>query len=98
MTREQLDMMVKVFCLDLKTCKAADIQRGFDFYRQHNGWFPSSGEILTIIRRGFKPPFDAAVYRSLTHKDSLSPEEQRYVNEYEHYCVTGEMVIFTEDL
>ena len=90
-------MLVMVFCLDLKTCKAADIQRGFDFYRQHNGWFPSSGEILTIIRRGFKPPFDGAVYRTLCRKDMPTPEEAAYMREYEHYCVTGDMVIWSED-
>jgi hypothetical protein len=91
-------MLVRVFCLDLKNCRASDIQRGFDFYRQHNGWFPSSGDILTIIRRGIKPAFDGAVYRTLCRRDTPTPEETAYMREYEHYHVTGEMVIFEGDV
>ncbi len=52
---------------------------------------PEPADIATIIERGNKPPFDKAVYVSISKKDMADRKshEWQYMKDYERFIVTG---------
>ncbi len=68
------------------------ISAAFKYYFRHNTEMPTPADIINIIQRGNKPPFDKAVYTALSKKKDYqrSFAEDDYVREYEKFFVCGE--------
>lgn len=69
------------------------IQEAFKFYLSTSSELPAPADIVAIIKRGNKPPFDKAVYTALSKKKDYqrSFAEDQYVKDYENFLVNGEL-------
>lgn len=73
----------------------SDIRIAFKTYLKSNRELPAPSDIINIIERGGKPPFERSVYIALTKKKTQTPEnltsaEWAYMREYEQYSITGD--------
>jgi hypothetical protein len=59
---EQLDSVKKLMHFALADYPWKKIQDALAFYFRHNTEFPAPADLVQIIERGNKPPFDRAVY------------------------------------
>lgn len=84
------------FQLTLEEFPFDRIREGFIRYLQAHSEFPTPADIVLSIRRQGRPRFSEAVYLHLRRKPpaTLTEDEQRYLAEYEHYVLTGEMVVY----
>lgn len=89
---EQLDNLNKMFHLVLADYPIEKITKAFAFYLRHYTELPAPADIARIIDRGGdKPPFERSVYNRISKKyiEDLTPEEGRYLKEYERFIITG---------
>lgn len=88
---EQLDGTLSMFQLVLGKYEFDEIQEAFEFYLSNNTEMPTPADIVSIIRRGNKPPFNQAVYIALSKKgyDARSFEEDKYMRDYEDFLMNG---------
>jgi hypothetical protein len=99
---EQLGNLNAMFQLVLEDYSIEQITAAFKFYISRNTEIPAPADIVNIIRRGNKPPFDKAMYVQLSQKrertkftangrsyDCLTVAEGDYMREYEEFQING---------
>lgn len=88
---EQLESVKKFFHFALADYPWERIREALAYYIKNNAEFPTPADIVQIIQRGNKPPFDRAVYVSITkkHADQRTGEEWAYMREYEAFILRG---------
>lgn len=88
---EQLDSVKKLMHFALADYTIQQVREAFAYYFKHNSEFPAPADIVQIIERGNKPPFDRAVYTSISkkHPADRSSDEWAYMREYEHWNLHG---------
>lgn len=99
---EQLENTVKLFRLALADFDIEKIQSAFVTHLQRSSEMPTPADIVTLIRRGNRPPFNQAVYVALAQKrertkfteggrvhDCLTIDEGNYMREYEEFQLNG---------
>lgn len=88
---EQLDSVKKLMHFALADYNIQQVREAFAYYFKHNSEFPAPADIVQIIERGNKPPFDRAVYTSISKKraDERSSEEWKYMRDYEDWNLNG---------
>ena len=88
---EQLDSVKKLMHFALADYPWPKIQAALAYYFKHNTEFPAPADIVQIIERGNKPPFDRAVYTSISkkHPADRSSEEWKYMRDYEDWNLNG---------
>ena len=84
---EQLDSVKKLMHFALADYPWKKIQDALAFYFRYNTEFPAPADIVQIIERGNKPPFDRAVYTTLSkkHPADRTSDEWAYMREYESF-------------
>lgn len=88
---EQLGNLNAMFQLVLEDYTIEQITAAFKVYISRSTEIPAPADIVSIIRRGNKPPFDKAVYIRLEKKghDARSYAEDAYMAAYEEYQING---------
>lgn len=88
---EQMDSVKKLFHFALADYPWQKIREAFAYYFKNNTEMPAPADIVQIIERGNKPPFDRAVYVSISKKDAnqRSSEEWAYMRGYEDWMLNG---------
>ena len=88
---EQMRSTNAMFQLVLADYAIDKIREAFIFYLKFNSEMPAPADIAQIIERGNKPPFDKAVYVSISKKygEDRSREEWQYMREYERFITSG---------
>lgn len=87
----QLDSIAKMFKWALGDYPYDKIHDAFAFYAKHYSEMPTPADIISIIERNGKPPFDKTVYVGLRQKpkEDLLDEEWEYIREYEKWSISG---------
>lgn len=88
---EQLNNLNKLFQLVLADYSIEQIESALRYYMKHNTEMPAPADIATIIERGNKPPFERAVYVSITkkHAEDRTSAEWQYMRDYERFIISG---------
>lgn len=88
---EQLEAVITTFNMVLADYPFEKIEQAFSFYLKHHNELPAPADIANIIERGIKPPFDKAVYVSITRKDAQhrTSDEWAYMRDYEKFMISG---------
>ena len=88
---EALESMSRIFKMILSEYRFEDIKKAFVYYLKYFKGMPEPSDIVTIIERGGKPPFERSVYISIQKKpaEERSSDEWSYVKDYEMFIVNG---------
>lgn len=88
---EQLDSVKKLMHFALADYNIQQVREAFAYYFKHNSEFPAPADIVQIIERGNKPPFDRAVYVTISKKaaDQRTSAEWAYMRDYEDWNLNG---------
>ena len=88
---EAADNIRKGFRLTLSDYPIDKITEAFRYHLKISRDFPVPADIVTIIERGNKPPFDRAVYIAISRKDRefWSKEEHQYMEDYTRFHRSG---------
>lgn len=89
---EQLDSVTRMFMFTLADYPYEKISEALRYYAKHYSEMPAPADIVTIIERGNKPPFDRSVYVTISKKDACqrTSEEWAYMRDYEAFQVRGQ--------
>lgn len=81
----------KAFRLTLSDYPIAKIEDAFRWHLKHFREFPVPADIVHIIERGNKPPFERSVYitASKKHPEDRTAGDWEYMREYERWIQTG---------
>ena len=87
----QMENLTKMFIFALADYPYDKISNALRFYAKHYSEMPTPSDIVAIIERNGKPPFERAVYVALRTKpkDELRDEEWEYIREYEKWAISG---------
>lgn len=88
---EAADNLFKAFRQQLADYPIGKIQAAFEFHRSYANKHPMPGDIVQIIERGNKPPFEPSIYINVGKMDydNRSAEEKRYMADYHKFFITG---------
>lgn len=88
---EAADNIRKAFRLALADYPIEKIKAAFRYHLRISKDFPVPADIVSIIERGNKPPFERSVYIALCRKEKefLSDEEWAYIRDYDRFVVSG---------
>ena len=88
---EAADNIRKAFRLTLADYPIDRIKAAFRYHLKISKDFPVPADIVSIIERGNKPPFERSVYIALSRKDKefLTHDEWDYLKEYERFVTCG---------
>ena len=88
---EQMKSTNAMFQLVLADYPIEKIREAFAFYLKFNSEMPAPADIAQIIERGNKPPFDKAVYVSISRKygEDRSRDDWQYMRDYERFITSG---------
>lgn len=88
---EALESCVAMFNMVLADYSYDEIKSAMQFYLKHNNEMPAPADIANIIERGNAPPFDKAVYVSISkkHGEDRTGSEWAYMRDYEQFMITG---------
>lgn len=88
---ESLEDVQKLFLFALAEYPVQKIVDAFAYYTKYFNEFPAPSDIVCIIERGNKPPFERSVYIGITKKppDQRTREEWQYLREYEDFMING---------
>lgn len=88
---EQLSDARKLFQFALADFNIQQIREAFAYYFKNYSEFPAPADIVQIIVRGNKPPFDRTVYVTISrkHGEDRTPDEWAYMREYEDHILRG---------
>ena len=91
---EALESIIRVFKMTLGEYTRVQVENAFRYYLKYFHGFPEPSDIVTIIERGGKPPFERSVYVSLMkkHADERNKDEWKYIKDYQDFIVKGEML------
>lgn len=89
---EQLEDAIVMHQMVLADYPYEKVKKACLYYLKHNNEMPAPSDIVTIIERGNKPPFDRAVYVSINKKEPelRTSEEWAYLRDYERFIVEGQ--------
>jgi len=90
---EGLTNALRMFNMVLSDYTGEQIKQAFLYWLKTNRTFPTPADIVSLILRPGKPPFERSVYISLQKKrdnDYLRDAEWKYIKEYEDFIVTGD--------
>lgn len=88
---EQMDSVKKLMQFALADYPWQKVREAFAYYVKNNTEFPAPADIVQIIERGNKPPFERAVYTAISkkHADQRTSEEWSYMRAYENWILRG---------
>ncbi len=88
---EAADNIRKAFRLALADYPIDRIKAAFGYHLRISKDFPVPADIVSIIERGNKPPFERSVYTALCRKEKefLSDEEWAYIRDYDRFVMSG---------
>ncbi len=88
---EAADNIRKAFRLTLSDYPIDKIKAAFRYHLRISKDFPVPADIVSIIERGNKPPFERSVYIALSKKDKeyLTHAEWDYLKEYDRFVISG---------
>lgn len=99
---EQLKNMNAAFQLVLAPYTTEQVKSAFLFYLSNYKKIPVPSDIVSIIKRGNKPPFEKSVYVALVQKrertsfkecgatyNCLTSDEVEYIRDYENFLING---------
>ena len=88
---EAADNIRKAFRLALADYPIEKIKAAFRYHLRISKDFPVPADIVSIIERGNKPPFERSVYIALCRKEKefLSDEEWAYIRDYDRFVFSG---------
>lgn len=91
-TAEQLESVVGMFALALADYPIEKIRTAFKTYIKRHSDLPAPADIVQIIERDGRPPFDKAVYVGISKIDPVrrTSSDWAYMRDYERYAKTGE--------
>ena len=83
----QLEAVTKLFLFALSEYPVDKIIDAMAFYVRNYTDFPAPADIVQIIERGNKPPFDRAVYVTISkkHPEDRTHDEWAYMRDYESF-------------
>ena len=86
---EALEAAADIFQMVLADFTMDQIRRAFVLHLKRSNEMPAPADIANIIERGNKPPFERAVYVSLSRKaaEQRTSDEWEYMRDYEAYAV-----------
>ena len=86
---EALEALVSMFQMVLRDFTIDQIRQAFTLHLKRSNEMPAPADIASIIERGGKPPFERAVYVSLSRKaaEQRTSDEWTYMSEYEAYVI-----------
>ena len=89
---EAADNIRKAFNFQLSEYPIEKITSAFNYHLRFFKEFPVPANIVEIIERGNKPPFERSVYISATKKpaEDRNSDEWAYIREYERFIQRGE--------
>lgn len=89
---EQMNNLTKLFLFTLADYPYELISKALRFFIKHNKEMPTPSDIVNIIERDGKPPFDKAVYITLMKKPGCerTREEWDYINDYQKWIIRGQ--------
>jgi hypothetical protein len=84
---DQMEAVTKLFLFALSDYPTDKVIDAMAFYIRNYTDFPAPADIVQIIERGNKPPFDRAVYTTLSKKDPefRTSDEWAYMRDYENF-------------
>jgi hypothetical protein len=90
-TAEQLESVVGMFALALADYPIEKIRTAFKVYVKRHSDLPAPADIVQIIERDGKPPFERSVYIAIAQRDPerRSSSDWAYMRDYERYAKTG---------
>lgn len=82
-----MEAVTKLFLFALSDYPTDKVIDAMAFYIRNYTDFPAPADIVQIIERGNKPPFDRAVYTTLSKKDPefRTSDEWAYMRDYENF-------------
>ena len=88
---EQLEDTTKLFMFALADYPVDKIVDGIAYYVRNYPEFPAPADIVQIIDRGNKPPFEKAVYVNVCKKipEERTSAEWQYKRDYEAFMLKG---------
>lgn len=91
-TAEQLESVVGLFGLALADYPIAKIRAAFGVYIKRHTELPTPADIVQIIERDGKPPFERSVYISISkiEPERRTPSDWAYMRDFEKYAKTGQ--------
>lgn len=89
---EAFDAVCAMHMLVLGDYPMKQIREAFAKHLKNSNELPSPSDIANIIERGGKPPFEKAVYVSISKKmpEERSKSEWEYLQDYEYFQCTGD--------
>ena len=86
---EALESVIAMFRLVLADYSVEKITGAFRLWLKRSNEMPAPADIANIIERGGKPPFERAVYVSLSRKppEQRTSDEWEYMREYENHAI-----------
>ena len=89
---EQLAAAIPLFQMVLGDYPIGQIKSAFITWLRTNDTFPAPANIVSLIRRGGKPPLSEAVYVSISRKpaDQRTKDDWAYLSDYEDYIRKGD--------
>lgn len=82
---ESLRSIIAVFARDLADYPIGTVLKAISTHAQRSQEFPTTADIVGLIKRNGKPPFSQAMYVSIQKKDGehRTPDDWKYLREYE---------------
>ena len=88
---EQIEAAIALHQMVLSDYSIDQIRPAFVKWLQINNTFPAPADIVSLIRRGGKPPLDRAVYVAISKKpgDQRTSADWEYMRDYEKSMMEG---------
>lgn len=88
---EQIEATIGLHQMVLSSYSIDQIKPAFIRWLETNSTFPAPADIVSLIRRGGKPPLDRVFYVSLSKKpgDQRTSAEWEYIQDYERSQMDG---------
>lgn len=88
----QMENVAKLFQFALADYSYDQIRKAFAQYVKTSSEMPAPADIVNIIERNGKPPFEKAVYIAIQKKyaGDRTDSDWQYLREYENYITKGE--------
>ena len=88
---EQMAATIRIFHLVLADYPIDRITAAFGKWLETNSTFPAPADIVSLIRRGGKPPLERSYYISISKKpaDQRTKAEWGYLRDYEEFLREG---------
>lgn len=87
----QLESVSKLMRFALAEYSWQAIREAFAYHVKNSSEFPTPADIVQIIERGNKPPFERSVYTAISKKlpEDRDSDEWSYMRGYENWILRG---------